>query len=106
MHESSERSGVKVCFNLTQKDTDGWPPVDVESVWAKPLGERRFVICNVPFYVRDIAFNDVVEAAPRPSSDSLYDFIRVISRGGHSTYRIIRCAKDEATFQKQLHDLT
>jgi hypothetical protein len=41
----------------------GWPPpVDSEGLWAKPVGEGRHRIANTPWFVRDLATFDVVDA--------------------------------------------
>jgi hypothetical protein len=60
-HRSSGSTGlVKVRFAL--EPDDGWPPVGSEGMWAQPLGNGRFRIDNTPWFVRDLASGDVVEA--------------------------------------------
>ena len=76
---------VKIFFPL-EKDEDDYPPAEVESLWAtqRPHG---YELDNIPFYAPGIALGDVVEATVAP--DGGLEFKRVISRGGHSTYRIL-----------------
>lgn len=68
---------VKIAFPLE----DG----GVEVLWAIPRGEDGFSIDSVPFYAYGVSAGDVVSAEKTP------DGLRagaVLSRGGHSTYRI------------------
>ena len=59
---------VKVFFALEHEDD--WPPVSVESVWARPTQEpHRYVIENTPFFAFDATLGDVVVAERRPTSD-------------------------------------
>lgn len=52
---------VKLRFAL-DVDADGWPPVGSEGVWAEPLGCDRYRIRNTPWFVQDLAVDDVVTA--------------------------------------------
>ena len=72
---------VKVLFRL-ERDPDGYPPVDVESVWAIRQPDGSYKIDNIPFYARGAAVGDVVtakeidgelfvEALAQPSGNSL-----------------------------------
>jgi hypothetical protein len=57
-------TGVKVHFQLEQ-DEDGYPPIAVESVWAKKdVGKNEFVLDNVPFFVRTATLGDTITAIP------------------------------------------
>src|ERR1700730_3115350 len=51
---------VKVRFKLDQ-DSDGWPPVTSEGVWARPCGGAEYELDNVPWFARGVAFGDRVE---------------------------------------------
>jgi hypothetical protein len=53
-----------------------------EQLWVRKLGESRFEICCIPFFVYDLALGDEVEVAPE---DYLLDHIVVPS--GHYTFR-------------------
>ena len=80
-----ELKHVKIVFKL-DVDADGYPPSEFEGVWATPLGEDRFRIDNVPFFVKAVANGDVVRAIK--NSDGEFIFDEIVERGGHSTVRI------------------
>jgi hypothetical protein len=73
---------VKIQFNVDPNDQRG---VKTESLWAEEIGSRRFRILNSPFYLFGISAEDVVEAE---EAEGRLRFQIVVSRGGHSTYRI------------------
>jgi hypothetical protein len=76
---------VKVLFRL-EKDEDGYPPVEVESLW----GIRRYdgiELDNIPFFAKDVALGDIVTTTT--AGDGALEFESVIRRGGHSTFRIL-----------------
>jgi hypothetical protein len=50
---------VKVRFRV-ERDSDGWPPVECEGVWAKPCGGAEWELENVPWFARGVAFGDRV----------------------------------------------
>ena len=73
-------------FELTVED--GWPPVASERLWAFDLGDDRYQIDNVPWFVRDLAVGDVVRAQVRsPDSNPVFDV--VLERSDHVTIRLI-----------------
>jgi hypothetical protein len=76
---------VKVNFKLDPADGHGF---DTESVWAERVGPSEFRLKNSPFFVFGVSFEDVVEAKKLDDDDQILEFRSVISRGGHSTYRI------------------
>ncbi len=76
---------VKVHFRLEQ-DEDGFPPADVESLWAEPIDATHCRLDNVPFFAREVANRDVVEV--REEEGNLW-FVRVTQEGGHGTIRVI-----------------
>jgi hypothetical protein len=90
-HDRRERSTnhVKVFFRL-ERDEDGYPPADVESLWAieRALG---YEIDNVPFFVKGIGLGDVVRADER---DGALWFHSLLTESGHGTIRVIMLAKD------------
>lgn len=65
----------------------GWCGLDVENVWVEPLGGGRYRLQNTPFYAFGLAAEDVVTCQDR---DARLWFTKAVSRGGHSSYRIIR----------------
>ena len=67
---------------------DGWPPVSAERLWAYDLGANRYEINNAPWFVRDLAAGDVVEAiADDPAQHPT--FIRLLERSPNLTIRLI-----------------
>lgn len=84
---------VKVRFKL---DASEWHAHGGEMLWATPIAvlTGSFRIENSPFFTADINYCDVVTATP--SDDRIiFDFERVIERGGHSTYMLIMTADDD-----------
>jgi hypothetical protein len=74
---------VKITFRLPEDDQAGW--VETEGLWAKNLGDGRYRIDNVPFFLYGVSLDDIVSAE---DVDGLLVFREVISPGGHSTYRV------------------
>ena len=64
-----------------------WPPVSVETLWVAALGDGHFRIDNIPFFVRDIAVDDVVVG--KSGQGGLLRFVRKFASGGHSTIWVI-----------------
>jgi hypothetical protein len=79
---------VKIRFEL---DSSDWHGHGSEALWAAPIARtewRHFRIMNSPFFARGISHLDIVEAAS--TGDGLiFEFRKVIERGGHSTYMLI-----------------
>lgn len=80
---------VKILFRL-EKDSDGYPPVDWESLWAKKVGDD-YVIDNIPFFCYGISWGDIIEAK---SIDEELHFISHLKSSGHQTIRIIPAKRD------------
>lgn len=72
---------------------DGWPPVDVELVWAVLLdaGTAHYRLDTVPAFAIGLAWQDIVVARKR---GGVLTFLSVARRSGHSTLRVLL---DEAT---------
>jgi hypothetical protein len=56
-----------------------------ESLWAEPLGNRRYRLRNVPFLAYGYSEDDVVNAT---EIDGRLVVTDIAERSGHSTYRI------------------
>lgn len=56
-------------------------PGRTEQLWARQLGDRRFELCCIPFFLYDLALGDVVE------TDDNYDVVRVLKPSGRYVYR-------------------
>jgi len=82
---------VKINFRL-ERDSDDYPPQDVESVWAVPVGNDAYRLDNVPFFVTGISSEDIVRAKPQ---DGVLLFLELVEAGGHSTVRVLIGNRDE-----------
>jgi hypothetical protein len=76
---------VKVRFKL-ERDEDGWPPADSEGLWAEPLSDT-FRIANTPWFVRNLASDDVVIA--HAGSDGVLWATGKARWSGHLTIRVL-----------------
>jgi Domain of unknown function (DUF4265) len=84
---------VKIFFRLEQ-DEDGYPPVSVESVWAKDQGDGSFVLDNTPWFTREATLGDVVEADEEDGA-LYYRATRRVS--GSSLLRVIFLTDEDPT---------
>jgi len=77
---------VKILFKLIQ-DEDGYPPIAVESVWAKKVrtGEG-YTLNNIPFFARQATLDDVVAVR---NEDGHFWFDRMLKKSGNSLLRIV-----------------
>jgi hypothetical protein len=82
-HRGAGGALVKVVFRL---ESGAWHGSGTETLWAERVGERRFRLRNVPFFVFGVGVDDVISA--REAGDVL-EFESVSIHAGHSTYRII-----------------
>jgi Domain of unknown function (DUF4265) len=87
---------IKVRFEL---DVPDWHGHGSETLWAAPVANsewHHFEIRNSPFFATGINHLDVVTARPT-ENDTIFDFIAVAKRGGHSTYMILMQPGDTRT---------
>ena len=84
--ESPGKDHVKIHFDLLQGE-DGYPPATSETLWAVPMGESRFRLDNIPFFVCGVSCFDIVSARKEAGGKIKYD--RLIEPGGHSTIRVV-----------------
>jgi hypothetical protein len=82
----SDQGLEKVWFRIEQ-DKDGYPPVQVESVWAAPSGRDIYRLENVPFFAKGVSFKDEVFISQ--GSDGHKWYADVVVPSGHSTVRVI-----------------
>lgn len=73
---------TKVHFDLPHHWATGG-----EAMWARALGGNRYRIENVPFFVYDVNYGDVVEAVER-ALELKPSVLRVVERSGHRTIRV------------------
>ena len=64
------------------------PDGDVETLWAKPLGNDLYELDNTPWYAYGVSWKDVIEARPS-GPDAFPEFIRVVRKSGYRTIRLI-----------------
>jgi len=76
---------IKIEFAL-ERDDDGYPPADTETLWAKLRYDGHFELDSIPFFVREVSLGDVVEAS---GNGEVRRFRRVIEPSGHSTLHVI-----------------
>lgn len=85
---------VRIRFEL---NPDDWHKSSAEGLWAKPLAiagrQLSFELDNSPFFAKGVSYRDVVSAVER---EGAYEFAGVISRSGHSTYRLAIEQEDNA----------
>ena len=58
-----------------------------ETVWAKPLGNNKYILDNLPFFAYGLSWQDLVEACP--DSDGVLEFKKIVEKSGHKTVRVI-----------------
>jgi hypothetical protein len=76
----------RITFHIEQ-DEDGYPPVTIETVWARRLGTSdEYVIDNLPFFARDATLGDVVRAKSTPSG---LVFEEVVKWSPNSLIRVV-----------------
>ncbi|MDP8979751.1 MAG: DUF4265 domain-containing protein [Acidobacteriota bacterium] len=77
---------IKILFEL-KRGEDGYPPADIEQLWALPLGNNLFKIDNIPFFVTGISCEDVVEASADSEGELRYKSL--VTSSPHNTLRVI-----------------
>lgn len=80
----------KVVFEL-EPDEGGYPPVGSEKLWAERVGPSNYRINNIPFFVRDISPDDIVEAT---EIDGELIFRKVTSPSMSSVLRVLGYDQD------------
>lgn len=67
---------------------EGWPPLDSELLWVRPLPGRHdvAVLDSIPLFALDLAWQDQVRLERR---DGVEVIVGVHARGGHSTVRVL-----------------
>lgn len=77
-----ERSNFIINAELGEEDL----PRRFEQLWARQVGDDRFEICCIPFFLFDMALGDVVATAPK--EDRTYVVDRVVERSGRYVFRV------------------
>jgi len=61
---------------------------DVETLWAKPVGDDLYELANSPFYAYGVSWKDTV-LAPFDPDEEMPCVERVVAKSGHRTLRVI-----------------
>jgi hypothetical protein len=80
----------KITFKL-QRDEDGYPPNEWESLWGRQIGQNLYEIDNIPFFVRGVSYHDIVSVEEREGS---LHFKQMEQPSGHSVVRVVVFEKD------------
>jgi len=102
--ERDSNEGYRRIFFALEHDSDGYPPVGVETVWAKEeSGTDRFVIDNIPFFATQATLGDVVGVASR---EGQVWYESTLEHSGNSLIRVL-CHKgtDPAEVRQSLEHL-
>lgn len=77
---------IKIHFKLVA-DEDNYPPVAVESVWARATNTPdEYIIDNIPFFTREAALEDRVRVR---QLDGHHWFDHIVAPSGNSLFRIV-----------------
>lgn len=80
---------VKVGFAL-ENEINTWLPksskLQYEWLWAKPVGDHKFELQNIPIYILNVSLGDVVQAIPNQKGELI--FSKVLDRSGNSSVLI------------------
>ncbi|MBP2337379.1 hypothetical protein JOF41_003557 [Saccharothrix coeruleofusca] len=78
----------KVAFDLPDETAD-WARASSERLWAgKTSVQMEVQVRNTPFYVKGVAFGDIVRVRADHERRELV-FEEFVSEGGHSTVRVV-----------------
>lgn len=76
-----ERADFIINADIAEPDK----PRRYEQLWVRQLGEARFELCCIPFFLYDVALGDEVETAPRDGRR--YILARVLRPSGRFVFR-------------------
>lgn len=93
-----EEERVRVVFRL-ERNRDGWSPAATERLWAASVGEGLVRIDNVPFFVPNLAWGDIVRTMTEPDGE-IWASERV-EWSGRCTIRVIPFAEGPLTGSRQ-----
>jgi hypothetical protein len=82
---------------------DSWQGVEAEWAWGERTGDDIYALRNTPFYAKGLSHDDQVKVNDENGTLKL---LGVVSRGGHSTYRIfVKQGQDDPRVQALLKTL-
>lgn len=86
---------TKVRFKLPD---DSVHQSETEGIWVEYLGDNKYRISNIPFYVYGVSYDDIVEAEEQ---DGQLFYAKTVSKSGNNTFRlIIEKGVSEETFKE------
>lgn len=85
----------KLNFSIN-RDEDGYPPVDVESVWVRPVSGHLYEMDSIPFFTRDATVGDVILAREDENGNLWFQAIDQHSK--HSLIRVVFFDRDCTEF--------
>lgn len=102
-HRRRELNSTWVRLTLRlEKDEDGHPPYQFESIWAAPQPDGTYEVASIPFYSYDVALGDVVQAAEDPDDDGPF-FKELVRESGNSLIRVhSKDAQELSRLEEQL----
>jgi len=83
---------VKIKF-LVQRDADGYPPADIEWLWARRVGENVYQIDNIPFFAKLTSLGDKVMA--EKDQEGNLSFKEHVSYSRHCTLRVVAYEEED-----------
>lgn len=75
---------VSIAFPL--EVVDDYPPMNEVIVSARPIEDDRFVVSAIPFFVKDLAYGDVISASPDEMGVLTFD--RLLERSKNKTVQV------------------
>ena len=75
----------KVAIHI-DKDEDGYPPYETETLWAKKVDNNEYILDNSPFFARGFSLGDRVFGTIEHGQIVIK---KVLIRGGNLTYRLL-----------------
>lgn len=77
-----ERANFIVHAELPEKDR----PKRFEQLWVRQLGDDRFELCCIPFFVFNLSLGDVVATSPKDGRKYVVD--KVVEPSGRYVFRV------------------
>lgn len=91
---------IKIIFDL---DSEQWHASATETMWAEVQCDGLRRIDNIPFLFYGISMNDIVSTVPYSGEIELFN--SVVTKGGHSTYRILSNKKIASSELSRISEL-
>jgi hypothetical protein len=70
-----------------------------EQLWGKKIAAQRFVVCCIPFFVKDVALGDEVE------TDGDFVLQRIVRASGQVTFRVWLGGQDAMQRQAMVQEI-